>query len=80
LSQLLSKGTHISQFSYQMFNVFALLWTTHSSRSPLTNSAITQTLRQFNCPIQWRLPASTAWLSWIVDDDRPLFCWSPKTA
>jgi len=47
LSQLLSKN-RISQFSYQIFNVFALLLDDASKPAmPLTNGAINQTLRHF---------------------------------
>jgi len=47
LSQLLSKN-HISQFLHQIFNMFALLLDDASKpATPLTNSAISQTLWHF---------------------------------
>ena len=45
-------------------------WTTHSSRRrqwPMARSM----KRCDNLPTQWRSLASAAWLSWIVDVDRP---------
>jgi len=63
LSQLLSKN-HISHFSHQIFNVFALLL------DDTSKPAINQTLRHF-APLkrQWLYLARS--LSWIVNIDRP---------
>jgi len=64
-SIIIQSNCNISQFSYQIFNVSALLPDDAlKPATPLTNDAINQTLRQF-------APFSAPELSWIVNIDKP---------
>ena len=78
MSHLLSKVTHILHFFTSNIQFVHLA----AGRPTQAGDATDQWHDPWDaptvCPTQWRLPASSGWLSWIVDVDRPSVEGHPK--